>query len=729
MNEKQYKNNKNHNNRNKNNTNGYKDSVREVILPYDFVPFVKKDKCEYPYTIKRDLPDKNTSSKEKPLPKHNSMDKENLSGVLSYKITPQSDLAIEVREKMDGKKFISGSIIRGKIRSNMEILGACYPEFIDKSPLLYRDITDSKYKNRLMGEIESTDVTKKKGDNKKKDVDIESLIKVGFLQKIGNEYYVTPAKKRENKNFLSIKEHRLRQMGVGTSGKEFSYIYEWNENLYKYEDDKSMFYNDKNKREKRKKSKRELDQLYKGLKQNNMFKPYQKEIRFRSDGRYKIEEITFNLKNDTFEKGFLYNSTNASSKRSHYIILEPMEDKKDQYHVPQDVINGYELYLKKLRLPNNCDKNSKQFYDIFGGYTSLANTCKEGLIVFYKLNKEKKEIKNIGRTPYFKIEYKNQLEDIINSQVGEYDKEKVDYVNALFGFIWNENEKGKTNLSYKSRLRFTPTDIIEKNTINEDRVDNFLLMTPYASACGMYLDQTNSVNNKVITYEDDKDKIKLNGYKYYHVLEKENKPNSKEDMESMLSSKKVLKPNGFIMKGKIYFNNLTRKELGLLLLSVDWTLLRNSKNYKAKVKDYDMEKAYELIGGAKPYGYGKVNIQVEEVEIEKKANDFESLVIQPMKKVEQWDSYIDEFIKSMDKNYFDNIQFYRYAQSKMEKSFIYSKSSGGDLILNWNNAGKIIKEENDNEGGGYPKEWCLKRERDMKSELEKLQSSIRNSML
>jgi len=84
----------------------------DYVLPYDFVPIADKENREFPY------------SKDN-IPKHNSNG--DLSGIISYKIVPHSDLVIELREKLNKGYFISGSQIRGKVRTNLEILSASYP--------------------------------------------------------------------------------------------------------------------------------------------------------------------------------------------------------------------------------------------------------------------------------------------------------------------------------------------------------------------------------------------------------------------------------------------------------------------------------------------------------------------------------------------------------------------------------------------------------------------------
>jgi len=721
--------------------------LKYVTLPYDFVPFADKGKCHYQYTGDT-------------LPKHNHKERGRLSGIITYKITPCAPLAIEVREKWNGGYFISGSQIRGRVRANLEILSASYPEFIDRSPLLYRDISARGYREKLTGE----------------NADIERSIQVGFLRKDGQEFYVIPAQQLGDRNFLSIKEHRLLQMKLGSSGKYFSTLYDWkdNNNLEKLNQLQAQI-EQKNRQIKEKREdikeilsdiqreisavfireysfnkklrsirqpdlknvtdelleelrkiksgnpklnelfqltaerwslKAEMHLIYSyRLKRNGDFAPYQENVWFNRTANNGIEKISFAPLEDTPEKGYLFNSTNASSKRSHYFVMGPVKDNGKEYPVPPAVINGYNRNLKKFRITDTCkNPQIKQFYDIFEKYDDIIKSkgTTDGLIVFFNTCYNSKtnavEIANIGRTPYFKIAHETQLADIL----GDKEANQVDYANALFGFIADkQEEKVETGFAYKSRLRFSPADI--EGTPAWDYVHNLMLMTPYASASAMYLQQP---DDKLRTYENKETDINLNGYKYYHVLKRQLKVNPDKENKAIVSSRKLLKHNGIHITGKVYFHNISRQELGLLLLSLDWKELRKSKQYSEYIAEYKekMADAYELIGGAKPYGYGKVKLEVQNLQIETEEDDFQSLVLEPMKQVNEWYEYIDEFIASMGgQQYFEQVHFRQYIKSKMEVSFDDSgagiKTQSEPKHINW---------ENINQRGGYSRNLRLK---------------------
>lgn len=671
------------------NTRGKSDKRPEKVyvqLPYDFVPFAEKEKRQFPYSLQ----DGDGPS----LPKHNVKEKDRISGVIDYRITPYTPIVAEVRKKWgsDGRDsfFISGSVIRGKVRSNLELLGAGYPKFVDRSPLLYRNVSDPQYRTRIASHDASVNES---GDKREKG--IEYVVQVGFLRKEGNHYYVVPAKKFGDKYFMSIKEHKLRQFHIGSSSPNFAWLFHWGQD----------------------KSERNKKVRYDSLRRNPNFYPYQREVTFRRTESHSVSDISFDLKKNLGEKGFLYNSTHAHSKRSHYLISLPIEtdggiDDPMVYLVPSSVIIGYERNLKKFRVTESKDERykdrTKQFYNIFDekNYDLLLaqDGNKDGLIVFFTTcfdeESGKTVIKDIGRTPYFKVRHRVQIADII----GEKPEGKLDYAEALFGFAAGELDGNEdSGFSYKSRLRFSPVDIQGKPDF-EKELHNLVLLTPQATASTMYLQQSDGP--EFITYESNSSEVKLNGQKYYHILKKPI-PIKQQKKTSLVSSRFAINPQGIALTGKIYFHNLSRDELGLLLLSLDCSLFLKSEHYKESILQHSRERTeeefFELIGGAKPYGYGKVKIKVENLAVEKEGIDFESLLVNPTETVNHnWSEYIDAFIEKMGgSEFFNRVNLRAYLESKRE--------IGEDpKRITWESLADQIKQQTNREGG-YPPNWVLKK--------------------
>lgn len=667
--------------------------IRYVTLPYDFIPFAAN--AYFPYTQDK-------------VNKHDELS--GLSGWITYTITPYSDIVMEVREKQGGGYFVSGSQIRGRIRANLEMLSASYPEFVSRKVMVYRDfsgISRRSYQERMGLEAGAG---------------VERAVCAGFLRKEGQEFYIVPAQTLGDKNFLSIKEHRLLNLGV-QANKSISLLFNWTyarkaemNNIQKAIEDKTrqiillrqkvktklrinqgkisqIFllkeYNfttafDKNK--KLEVLKEELWQKIKALisssdpeverlyqltvdrwylkaqmylryrqmayhEKNKRFEPYQKSIYYQLTAGGGIDKLAFSSSADIPHKGYLFNSTNAGSKRSHYFVLPPQKDRQRVW-VSQSLIDAYEQNLEKFH-----SSKFKMFYNIFENYDELSRGpgSADGIIVFFKTESDSEKLSCIGRTPYFKIPYHHQLEQLL----GQRPPGKIDFASALFGYIPAERSGDS---AYKSRLRFSPVDIEGEFTCEKKKL---LLATPYASAQAMYLQQQGT---DLQTYEQ-KTAPKLNGYKYYHVLPQPHNAQAGNRFDAMLSEKRIIHSRNITLSGRIYFHNLTKAELGLLLVSIETEQFLQSKRYQDIVANYkeSLQQTYELIGGAKPYGYGKVKIHIQSLNFEKAGNDFDTLILNPTQIVDHWDEYIDAFIEEMDgKNYFSEINFASYVVSKQE---------------------------------------------------------------
>lgn len=768
--------------RNNNNGPGHSNFKR---LPYDFVPF-DKDQYRFPYTSEAS-PNENKML----LPRHDRVEEERLSGVLRYEMIPHSDLVVEIRKKLDGGSFISGSVVRGKIRSNVEMLSRSFPEFVNREPLLHREIQSSKYKSRLFGIDESEMDLKVKG--------IEHYIQAGYLHKSKEKFFIIPAQKIGDKHFLSIHEHRLKKMDVGKTKNRSVWLYYWNKgaidklthlqnqidrltneikqlrepyrDMLKDSPISEWFSNcmafskirsdTKNKIEAMKKEKREeitkseiekqlldcrrehLDDLVEGFihekgltepqasdikriydktferwklkweiegiyqsnaKNNWNFAPYQKCISFELDENDGVRNISFNDKKYKLQ-GILFNSTNASSKRSHYLI-GPQDMSASVIAVKDEVINAYNRNFKRMRFPQLQDKPEqrrremeqklKDFYNLFEYYDELSREHEP--IVFFRLDSSGDV--SLGRTPHMKIFFN------LDHLLGTKPSNAVDYASALFGYV-DESKSDSMSSAYKSRVVFRPVDIAGDPDSNK-HLKHFILMTPQPTASGMYLEQVGKTKK---TYADPAETLKLNGLKYYHVRTGQQEPSKGNEDKAFSSARFVYDKDTIgILTGTIVFQNLTREELGLLLLAADIRLIRGSKYWdnitkshpSLRINEEFLSNCFELIGGAKPYGYGKVRVIVQELQLKGNSYDFESLMTDNMtnKPQENWGEYIDAFLEEMGGE--------RFVQSELFGAYMASKTVLQDNefsrsdIKSWECFFK-------NDIQGYGRNWRLKR--------------------
>jgi CRISPR-associated protein (TIGR03986 family) len=753
-------------------------------LPYDFIPFPDKWKYVYqePFDNRAD-----TSNRNK-LPKHDQI--KGLSGRIDYRIIPQTDLAMDFRKVGDTKYQVSGSNTRGKVRSNLEILSASYPSFVDKVDLTYRDIAgglSKKYMDKLKGGRYG---------------DIARNIYAGFLKKEGNTFYVEAAEQIGNLNFRSkFEDELIESMGQGS----FSNLFQWDDKSknniismrkqinkltkeindtkkkYKTESESISKYDIKKFRDiskerdrifkskarftwrftrykvnspykktqaiselerdlrnelrkininlqeinnfhdkyiERIKLKAEIYIDYMNMKKNNRFRPYQMEAEYGWKDEINCQEVRKRgsqiQKEQKYEKVYLYNSTNASSKKSHYII-KPADD-PEQLEVSQDLVISYNEMLKNFKVSPERGNNSKNqgdidshqsttkdFYDIFSNYEDLIKSNPEGVIVFYRLDKG--EIKNISRTPYLRVSYEKQIKELIYSKLEKSngDELRIDYARALFGYVANDfaseydPDKIKDIQSYKSRLRFSALEIESKDKNALELVNNFTLMSPAYSAFGMYINQDDPTRIK--TYEDSD--IEVNGYKYYKMFEKNIKPDQNDSASYKCS--KVILPKEKVekMTASIYFENLSDEELGLLILSLDINQIVDRE--WIQIDEKQENEYFDSIGGAKPYGYGCVKVNIENMKID-------CMGEKPVD-IDDWIGH-DEDIESKE----GNLDLEKYILAAMEKDIISEKTLGYYLTskrkqgnvssVNWENlsSGK-------NNAAGYPKNWIIEKQR------------------
>ncbi|WP_273319703.1 TIGR03986 family CRISPR-associated RAMP protein [Vallitalea guaymasensis] len=675
-------------------------------LPYNFISF--PNEWKYPYDLNQ-------------LPSH---DKDNgLSGVIEYSFTTESKMTTNFRTNEDNKIYISGSEIRGRIRSNLEILSYSYPEFIYSDGFLYRDFTNNVKKL-------STNYKNELGISKNK---IDEVVHAGYLCKRNGNYYVVPAKKIGNRYFKTIEEYRLLKMNsLKKDESNYMYCYTNKDNKVEALDGlkrkekaiseeikkirkhlnledseafneqlKIIYCKDRNKWKKKEWLEKELDRIFKNyinddvngqdykilknkylersavkikieaiyqhlLKDRNddNFIPYQKSIKYIYDkGIKEIKTPDSDDQNEDFVSGMLYCSTNASSKRNHYVIGEKEDNIEYEIDNDNSLISKYNKSMESFKLTEgNLDK-IKSFYDLFD---SLEKEKKEEnkfleKVVFYTIKNN--NITGIGRTPYLKIPYKYTINDLLNKH-GEPMVDKCSYAEAVFGFTG----KGEDNKNaYKSRVRFT--NALSDEISRGDKL-KFTLPQPKASAFGMYLEQDIYSNDDIMTYNDDS---RLRGYKFYHLRkEAENKILEANGTERMITDKEIIDKN-IIFEGNIYFNNLSEEELGLLLMSIDVNLLNNYVLKCKNKKNVKKEDFYEQIGGAKPYGYGKVSLKINTVMLKAK-NDLLKFSDNPYKiklANDKINEYVSEFIKKMDEDYID---------SDTIKSYLYSKRDNGYVV-------------------------------------------------
>lgn len=200
---------------------------------------------------------------------------------------------------------------------------------------------------------------------------------------------------------------------------------------------------------------------------------------------------------------------------------------------------------------------------------------------------ENGEVKHFGLSYMYKLPYKNSIHE---TKTMNWNKNHVDLVQCIFGRTDSASTKGRVFISNTKHLKG-----VELNLKKE------ILSSPKASYLPFYIKQKDGKNGdyKYLSYNDD---IDISGFKRYPVHSSE-KDFTKEFIGAydnrQLTNLKVFsffKPldKNSAFKCKIRFHNLRPIELGALLSAL--TFHGYSKS------------AFHSLGGAKPYGFGKISI-------------------------------------------------------------------------------------------------------------------------
>lgn len=229
----------------------------------------------------------------------------------------------------------------------------------------------------------------------------------------------------------------------------------------------------------------------------------------------------------------------------------------------------------------------------------------------------KEEILHFGLSMLYKLPYKKSIMNLLKKFVKNYDENKIDMTQAIFGYINKDS-------ALKSRILFS--NFKASKVQNNNKKASLALSSPRPTFYHNYLVQNNK--NSLITY-DDKNAI-LRGYKFYipknEVLYKDKQDN---DNTNILTTFKPL-DSGSIFEGKLNYFNLKPEELGLILLAL--TILKD-------------EKHFYKIGMAKPYGFGNCDISIDFKDTDLFVNKYINLI----KKELNIDLYQSKQVKTLKK--------------------------------------------------------------------------------
>lgn len=531
----------------------------------------------------------------------------------------------------DGKFAIPGNSIRGLLRQNVQILGMChFKNDIEDSTYLFRDWTSDKDKKRreyYKAAVGMKEETQEEDKNKKTFVHLEKLNAGYIYMDKKNHYRICPAKLLGEKKFFKIAEENLRPM-IENDSRVSRVSFMYNEGLPKL---KKGELKDKDK--------------IRGLK-NNRYRPYRTEVTFNTNNEQKrITEISLDDSIEKSYKGVLFSSGYVPLKRAHYVIGEMDRDSAEAIELDENSkeIRGYNQDLVRTKketndfymLPKKIGEKYKKpvFYVHSNGYTY------------------------IGMTPYLRILYPYSVWDGIpdtQNQAG------LDYAQAMFGFHEeSETEEMEGNEAgaegYRSRLSFT--DAVAEKREYDDALevrDRIVLGEPKATCYPEYLmqDEEGDTLNSYI------DKFQIRGVKQYWLINgiRPHKKNGEKINPDIWKGFRPIREGTF--KGKIYFENLTGDELGLLV-------------YGIKIKEEGEGQAWQTLGMAKAFGYGKIqftDLKIKIIDFDKLYQNF-FIKDMFMSDAPGPDDFIKQYKEYVQKNFKLNIE-----NEGSIQDFIYMKT-------------------------------------------------------
>ncbi|MBE5924767.1 MAG: TIGR03986 family CRISPR-associated RAMP protein [Lachnospiraceae bacterium] len=571
--------------------------------PYNFIPFTPSVKTPVAYSDREDLP------------VHDVFLDDRLSGRIEYDITALTDIIVGgAASDKNNKKFfkngqgqyaIPGSTMRGFFRTHAEILSFSYPDMIEDKVFLYRKFADACVKLR-------NEYSSRMKVDENSEYGIPAGVKAGYIyckkEKEGVCYYIRPVKQFGSlgTTFFKVHENTLRKSGV-LSGHSM-----YTEELPPFKPSSSQNALDE--------YKKQYIPILQGMKNTN-YKAYRSNRMIKFD--YKEGHLT-GINNDKSPySGVLLNSSYIDGKTHHYFVSADINTSVNSIRINDMYIEAYRNDLERNRIQNRNLKHP--FYSLDEKDIKVKNNdeiTKKGKLFFYKVNSDG-TLLGFGPTPYFRILYKNPVKKGIPYNV----ESGYDYVKAMFGYAG----KGE---SYKSRISFQ--NAVAHSVIGTDSKCMMVSGTPRGTAVQMYLDQTGKNETNLKSYNDDD--FLLGGYKVY--WKRSNPIEYKSNKDNMNATYEMVKA-GTVFSGSIYFNNLSREELGLLLLSIQY------KNPEEEKRD----ETY-LIGGAKAYGFGKIKLDNIRLYTDDTRKSFINInVIENKKTVDDIEGYKNDYKESLKNTY------------------------------------------------------------------------------
>ncbi len=301
---------------------------------------------------------------------------------------------------------------------------------------------------------------------------------------------------------------------------------------------------------------------------------YKKDLGFNRNGQFVKTGELYDLYKDTtsvFEGKLVFYGSMANKK---YEYVFNKDKNGNTYEVPS------ELFKKFKDINKKAEASLWSFFQ--------QNKIDEIPVLFFAKGSK---VEHFGFSRLYKLPNVNRLHELnpIKSYPSFFKSKDLDLTHTIFGAtLPSKDETGKKNiLSQKGRVFFSHGHCID--LVENNQLVSAVLSSPKPSYFPFYLKNGKTYLN---------DNAELSGFKKYPLHNSIKKSNLNEENVDIQSQFIPLGAKT-TFKTKIRFHNLKKVEIGALLSAI--TFHGNSEQYR------------HSLGGAKPLGYGKVQIDVTEL--------------------------------------------------------------------------------------------------------------------
>ena len=267
-----------------------------------------------------------------------------------------------------------------------------------------------------------------------------------------------------------------------------------------------------------------------------------------------------------------------SGKMHEFVFMKPQNDLPPIIIPKQQQIDFRFIYLEHEQ--DNISKDWEYWKE------ELERRAKVP-VFFTRSASDRRAVQHFGLAYMYKLPYTNSIQEV--RPYNEYNHKKEDLAELIFGHVnqYISPLKGRIMISHAFSNNAQPDTLVEE-----------ILASPKASYLPFYVDQRKK-KNEYNSYMQEHSELR--GYKRYPIHESPKKGNyTKKQRENLdVFSSFIPLQSGAQFVCKVRFHNLRKAEIGALLSAI--TFHGHSHQY------------FHSIGGAKPFGYGKISVEVKQL--------------------------------------------------------------------------------------------------------------------